>query len=125
MTFEEEKNMEPIFIIDICFSIVGALLFIAAFIYELRIIKLLTRIKKGGKWIIATVLTGLFFFGYIANIYAVVVENVLLQSIFNAIVYLFGAIFLILVILISYSTYHVIFEAAEKDLGADLKLEKK
>jgi hypothetical protein len=116
--------MEPIEWINVFFSIGGAILFIIAFIFEKRIITLLNKIKKGSKWFVALILTGVFFFGYIANIYAVLTGNIVLQSIFTAIVYLFGGIFVVLVVTTAHSTYKAIFEAAERDLGEDLELHR-
>ena len=117
--------MELIEWINIVFSVIGALMFIISFMIEQRTIRLLNIINKSTKWKIATFLTGFFFFGYLANIYAVSTANVPLQSIFNAIVYLFGGFFVLLVVTISFSTYQAIFKAAERDLGIELKLEKK
>lgn len=111
--------------INIVLSILGAILFIVSVIYEIRTIRLLNAIQKGGKWKFAAVLTGLFFFGYLANIYSILTANVTLQSMFNAIVYLFGGMFVLLVVTISHSTYQAIFEAAEKNLGEDLRFENK
>ena len=62
--------------INIVFSILGAILFIVSVIYEIRTIRLLNAIQKGGKWKFAAVLTGLFFFGYLANIYSILTANV-------------------------------------------------
>jgi len=110
--------------LNIGFSIVGAGLFIIAIIFELKNVQMLRAIKKQNKWILLLVLTILFFFGYIVNILAILLENIPLQTIFNAIVFLFGAIFVVTIVYISFSTYQAIFAAAEKDLGEDLTLDQ-
>ena len=99
----------------------GAILFIFAIHFEFQIIKKLRKIKKPKSWFLATSLTIFFILGYIVNILCVIYEWAELQMIFGALVFLFGAIFLVLVVFISFKTYSAIFEAAERELGDSLK----
>lgn len=115
--------MDPINLLSLVCSIIGAGLFVVAASYEVQIIKKLDQLKKANKWKIALGLTMFFFIGYIVSIIGVLDENMLLLQVFNALVYLFGAVFLLLVIMISFRTYSVIFDVAEHQIERDLTLE--
>ena len=115
--------MDPINLLYLVCSIIGAGLFVVAAFYEVQIIKKLDQLKKANKWKIALGLTLFFFVGYIVSVVGVLDNNIVLLQIFNALVYLFGAIFLLLVIMISFRTYSVIFDVAEHQIERDLTLE--
>lgn len=117
------KDMDPINILYLVCSVIGAGLFVVAAFYEVQIIKKLDQLKKANKWKIALGLTLFFFVGYIVSVVGVLDNNIVLLQIFNALVYLFGAIFLLLVIMISFRTYSVIFDVAEHQIERDLTLE--
>lgn len=105
--------MEPIQLLSLLCSSVGAILFIIAVMFEFKIIKKLQQIKKPISWGFLTFFTIFFILGYIINVVSIVGEFQVLQQVFGALVFLFGAIFLLIVIIVSYKTYGAIFDAAE------------
>ena len=115
--------MESIQILSLICSILGAFLFLYAIKVEFDIIKKLEKIKKSAQWKLITLLTGFFLLGYVVNIITILMEITTLREIFNALVFGFGAIFLLSVIMISNHTYSVIFEAAENEIGSDMELD--
>lgn len=117
--------MEPYQILSLVSSIVGALIFFIGIYYEIKIIRTLKKIKKPREWQILTLLTAFFISGYVINIVSIFLEMTALQALFSGLVYLFGAIFLVMVIYISHKTYTLIFEAAENELDHELELGKK
>lgn len=106
--------MTPIEIMSMVFSIVGAILFIVSLKIEINIIEKLRHTKAYKKWFVILILTIFFLIGYVINIYSLIVGSTEIQLIFEALIFLFGAIFLLIVVYISYSTYKIIFEEAEK-----------
>ena len=105
--------MEPIQILSLVCSGIGAILFIVAVNFELKIIKKLKQIKKSVPWNFLTFFTIFFFLGYVVNIVSIFFEYVVLQQVFGALVFLLGGVFVLLIIFVSYNTYGAIFEAAE------------
>ena len=103
-------------ILSITSSIIGAVLFIYAIKIEMEIIGRLKQLKNPNKWKFAMGFTAFFTIGYIINILCIVMGWELAKEIFGALVFLFGAIFLVLVISISNKTYKAIFNAAEEEL---------
>ncbi len=105
--------MEPIQLLSLLCSSAGALLFIVAVVFEFKIIKKLKQIKNPISWGFLTFFTIFFIFGYGVNIVSILGEFQVLQQVFGALIFLFGGIFLLLVIIVSYKTYVAIFDAAE------------
>ena len=108
--------------LSVIFSVIGIVIFLFAIQYENKIIKLLDRIKKAKKWEILRIFTIFFLCGYLVNIIGLSLQLMDLINIFNACVYLGGAVFVIMIVYISFNTYNVIFAQAEADLGTDLNL---
>ena len=117
--------MEPVQIVSLTCSIIGAIIFVVAIYYEIKIIKKLSKIKKPREWQILTFFTAFFIAGYVINIVSILLEMTLLQALFGGLVYLFGAVFLVIVIFISHKTYTLIFDAAENELDHELELDEK
>jgi uncharacterized protein with PQ loop repeat len=115
-------ELDYIDILGLICSIVGALIFLIAIKSEFSIIKKLKAIKKPHSWQMATGFTIFFFFGYVINVIAILAEFTVLREVFGSLIFMFGAIFLVLVVSISDKTYSAIFDAAEEDLGEDLEL---
>jgi len=105
--------MEAIQLLSLVCSSIGAVLFALAVVYEFKIIKQLKQIKKPVSWSFLTFFTIFFILGYIINVVSILGEFLILQQVFGALVFLFGAIFLLTVIVVSYNTYNAIFSAAE------------
>jgi uncharacterized protein with PQ loop repeat len=115
---------DSIDILGIGCSIAGALIFLIAIKSEINIISQLKKIKRPLSWQVATGFTIFFFFGYVVNVVAILTESELLNRVFNSLVFLFGAIFLVLVVSISEKTYRAIFEIAQADIGEDLEFDE-
>ncbi len=95
---------------------IGGMIF---FIYSLYIIKKIRELFPGAKlikkWIIIQSLIILFLAGYIFNIVFLVLESIVLVTFMTAIVYIFGAFFVAIVINLAYKTYKLILlESASK-----------
>ncbi|UYP45640.1 hypothetical protein NEF87_001925 [Candidatus Lokiarchaeum ossiferum] len=105
--------MDPIPLLSLVCSSIGAVLFAIAVVFEFKIIKKLKQIKKPISWAFLTFFTLFFILGYIVNIISIIWELEILQQVFGALVFIFGAIFLLIVIIVSFHTYGMIFEAAE------------
>jgi len=105
--------MDPIQLLSLVCSSIGAILFIVAVVFELKIIKKLKQIKKPVSWNFLTFFTIFFFLGYVVNIVSIIGEFIVLQQVFGALVFLLGGVFVLLIIIVSYNTYGAIFEAAE------------
>jgi len=105
--------MDPIQLLSLVCSGIGAILFIVAVVFELKIINKLKQIKKPVSWNFLTFFTIFFFLGYVVNIVSIIFEYVEIQQIFGALVFLFGGVFVLLIIIVSFNTYGAIFEAAE------------
>ncbi|TFG21574.1 MAG: hypothetical protein EU529_13170 [Promethearchaeota archaeon] len=88
---------------------IGGIVF---FLYSLYIIKRIkelfpgTRIIK--KWYAIQALIILFLVGYVVNIIFLALEYIEIVTIMTAIVYIFGAIFVLIVVDLSYKTYKLI-----------------
>ena len=99
------------------FSIMASLIGIGIFIFSAliinRILQLLPQAKVKKNWQILYGLLIIFMAGYVVNIYAVMTVNTLVLSIMQSVVYVFGAIFVFIVVNLSYRTYKLIIESAE------------
>ncbi|MGV9171244.1 MAG: hypothetical protein ACOC44_04635 [Promethearchaeia archaeon] len=84
------------------------------FIISLLIIKKIKALFPGAnvikKWVIIQSLIILFLFGYLFNIIFLAIDAMNLVNIMTAIVYIFGALFVLIVVNLSYKTYKVIIE---------------
>lgn len=100
------------------FSIGASLLGIVLFLYSawvgLKIIKLLPEQSKTKKnWYVAVVLILMFLLGYIVNIIAILGAMAELQKFMVPVVYVFGAIFVLIMTTLSFRTYKIILESTE------------
>jgi len=96
------------FYLNLLCSIGGIILFL----YSLFIIKKIRELFPGTKlikkWLIIQALIILFLFGYIFNILFLGLGFVELLTVMTAIVYIFGALFVLMVVNLSYNTYKLI-----------------
>ncbi|MFW9915505.1 MAG: hypothetical protein ACFFGZ_07820 [Candidatus Thorarchaeota archaeon] len=90
-------------------SAIGFVIFTWALLYSRKIVSLLkdTRIVK--KWRIASILVAFFSFGYVINIPLIFIVDFELLLIIEGLIFLFGAIFVLLVFAIAYQTYNLIY----------------
>ena len=96
------------FYLNLICSIGGIILFL----YSLYIIKKIRALFPGTKlikkWIIIQALIILFLFGYVFNIIFLGLGFIDIVTIMTAIVYIFGALFVLIVVNLSYKTYKLI-----------------
>lgn len=82
------------------------------FIISLIIIRKIKNLFPGGnitkKWIIIQALILLFLVGYVLNIVFLALEMTGLVQFFTALVYIFGALFVLIIVHLSYKTYKLI-----------------
>ena len=105
--------MEPVEILSLICSIIGAIFFIIALKYEMKIMTNVKKLQAYKKWRCATFFTAFFFLGYVVNILSLGFQWTEVAAIFGALVYAMGGMFVLLVVYMSFTTYKVIFDAAE------------
>jgi len=76
-------------------------------------LNLFPKAKMRREWIINIILISIFLVGYIVNIIGVITNNVPLLQVMQGFVYLFGALFVFIVIRLSYKTYKLILKSAQ------------
>jgi len=86
-------------------SIGGVTFFIISLFLIIKIKELFPATKLIKKWVIIQVLILLFLCGYIFNIISLYFELTTFTNIMVAIVYIFGALFVLIVVNLSYKTY--------------------
>ena len=95
-------------------SIVGILIFIYS---ALKIVAIMNLLPKESKtrtyWLYAILLIVLFGLGYFFSIVVILTDNKGLLDSITPVIYLFGSIFVLIVVLVSYRTYKAILESAE------------
>ena len=93
------------------FSIIGALVFLYCIYLSWKIIKLFPEGSKTIKyWYVAIFLIAVFFLGYLFNILVIYLGETELQQFMTAFVYLLGAVFVLVVVWVSYKTYKIILQ---------------
>ncbi|MHA1144781.1 MAG: hypothetical protein ACTSRW_08605 [Candidatus Helarchaeota archaeon] len=96
-------------------STVGLIMFILANIIVYKILQLFPKARMRRDWLIIFILIAFFSMGYVVNIVSVALNLIMVELIMQALVYLFGAIFVFIIIQLSYKTYKIILEAAESE----------
>lgn len=97
--------------LSMVFSVVGAVIFIYCIYLSWKIIKMFPESSKTLKyWYVAILLIAAFFVGYLINIYIVLFGTADQQLLLTAFVYLGGAVFVLVVVWVSYKTYKIILE---------------
>ncbi|MFX1451238.1 MAG: hypothetical protein ACFFCM_10375 [Promethearchaeota archaeon] len=99
--------------LNIICAIIGILLFTYCISIVLKILKLFPKAKMTRDWKIINILIIFFLIGYAINILAVILELSPILIIMQAFVYAFGALFVLIVVRLSYKTYKILIEAAE------------
>jgi hypothetical protein len=98
--------------LSILFSVIGAVIFLYCIYLSWNIIKMFPESSKTLKyWYVAILLIAAFFIGYLVNIYVVaVLQDTDLQLLLTSFVYLGGAVFVLVVVWVSYKTYKIILQ---------------
>ena len=107
-----------VYIFSFICSISGAAFFLISLFIITKIKKLFPGSKINQKWIIIQLLIILFLFGYVFNIIFLALNMLDIIAVMTAIVYIFGALFVLIVINLSFKTYKTIL------LEPDSKKEK-
>jgi methyl-accepting chemotaxis protein len=104
--------MENIFSFSLLFGVICSVGGVIVFLYSLTIIKKIKNLFPKSeiikKWRILQALIFIFLLGYLVNIIALFLELDVLIIYMTSIVYLFGAIFVLLIINLTYKTYRTI-----------------
>ncbi|MHA1984494.1 MAG: hypothetical protein ACW967_09080 [Candidatus Hodarchaeales archaeon] len=97
--------------LSIIFSLIGALLFLYSIYLSWIIIKMFPESSRTLKyWYLAILLQAGFLFGYLINILVVLSGDTELQLLLTSFVYLGGAVFVLVVVWVSYKTYKIILQ---------------
>ena len=103
--------IDQIGIFTIITSLLGILLFIISLYFCWKILELFPKEAKIKRyWYLASALLIIFIFGYLTAIVSVIMENTDIQALKVPIVYLFGGIFVLVMITVSYKTYSTIIK---------------
>jgi hypothetical protein len=95
-------------------SIGGIIFFILSLLIVIKIKELFPATKLVKKWVIIQILIVLFLGGYVFNIIFLALEMTAITNIMVAIVYIFGGLFVLLVVNLSYKTYKEILLGTSK-----------
>lgn len=90
--------------------LIGFALFVTAWNYARKISTMLKDTRIVRRWNIAAAMVGFFSLGYLGNILIVFVADLSVLLIVEALVFLVGAIFVLLVFNLSFKTYELIYE---------------
>lgn len=103
--------MDFIAIFTIVSAAIGITIFIFCFFLMRKIISLFPEDAKISKyWKIAFALVALFTLGYISAIVSAILEIEIINQIITPIVYVFGALFVLVMVLLSFRTYKMIMK---------------
>ena len=99
-------------IINVAFSIAGIIIFIICEIIIIKILNLFPKAKMRLDWKVNFILILFFICGYLVNIIALLLNITVILMFMQAFVYIFGAIFVLVVINLSYRTYKILIKTA-------------
>lgn len=106
--------MEYYSILNIVCAIAGMFIFIYCIQIVSKILLLFPNAKMTKSWKIIRVLIVFFLIGYVLNIIAVFLEMNEVLLIMQALVYLFGALFVFIVVRLSHITYQLLRQSAKE-----------
>jgi len=95
-------------------SIGGIAFFLISLLLISKIKELFPATKLIKKWVIIQILILIFLCGYVFNIIFLALELTAITNIMVAIVYIFGALFVLIVVNLSYKTYKEIVMGSSK-----------
>ncbi len=96
------------FYINIICSVGGIIFFIYSLILVRKIKKLFPGSKVTKKWMLRELLIFIFLLGYILNITFLILQWAEIISFMTALVYIFGGVFVLIIIKLVYNTYRTI-----------------
>ncbi len=98
--------------INIIFAAAGMVLFLYCIIQVRNILQLFPNAKMNKSWKIVNILIAFFLVGYLINIIAVFLQLVPVLLFMQSFVYLFGALFVLIVVRLSYRTFRILKQTA-------------
>lgn len=104
--------MEPLEILNILCAVAGIALFAYCIALVNKILKLFPGAKMNKSWKIVNVLIAFFLVGYGVNIVAVFAGLTEVLLVMQALVYLFGALFVVVVVRLSLRTFQILKQSA-------------
>ena len=105
--------VETATLLGIAFSVIGLALFLYCLLVVRNILNLFPKAKMRRDWMIIGILIAFFSVGYAVNIWALLANPAILVYM-QSFVYLFGAVFVFVVIQLSLRTYKLILKSAEE-----------
>lgn len=93
----------------------GLVLFAASLIDIQKINRMIARARIKKSWEIIRALVIFFCFGYVVSLTAILLDVTDLLTLMTAFVYLFGALFVLIVMRVSHRTYALIISSAEDE----------
>jgi O-antigen/teichoic acid export membrane protein len=108
------QQIIPTVLLGTAFSVIGMILFLYCLVVVRKILDLFPKAKMRKDWMIIGILIAFFAIGYAVNIWALLANNLPVQTFMQSFVYLFGAIFVFVVIQLSFRTYKLILKSAEE-----------
>ena len=108
--------LDGFFYFSLVCSIGGIVFFVISLFIILKIRELFPATRLVKRWTIIMILIVLFLFGYVFNIIFLALEIVAITNIMVAIVYIFGGLFVLIVVNLSYRTYkEIILGSSSKE----------
>ena len=103
--------IDQIGIFTIITSLLGIFLFFISLFFCWKILELFQKEAKIKRyWLLASALLIIFIYCYLTAIVSVIMENTDIQALIVPIVYLFGGIFVFVMITVCYKTYSTIIK---------------
>ena len=106
----DEDILLLIQIFNVICCLIGFAFFATAWTYARKISVMLKDTRIVRRWNLATAMVGFFSLGYLGNILIVFVADLSVLLVVEALVFLVGAIFVLLVFNLSFKTYELIYE---------------
>ncbi len=100
--------LDWVFFLNLIFSLAGIIFFLYSLFIVRRIKQLFPGTKVVKKWLLIQTLIVIFLFGYVFNIIFIALDQDTLINIMTATVYLFGGLFVLIIINLSYRTYRTV-----------------
>jgi len=106
-------DYDLIFFLNLIASLGGIFFFIYSLILIRKIKRLFPKGKISKKWLFREFLIGIFLFGYFFNIIFQFYGLTELLEYMTALVYLFGGVFVFIIIRLVYKTYNIILKESK------------
>ena len=105
---------DPISILNVVCCVIGLIVFCICEFLVIKILQLFPKAKMRRDWIAILILIGFFIIGYVVNIVSLLLNLTVVVIFMQAFVYVLGAVFVFVIIHLSYRTYKLLLEAANE-----------